>query len=192
MILKYSSKYILFCIILFVFKFKKISILLLSFIFFFHREITINKNYNDKDIMSPATGKIDKIILNQNTYTISIFLGLFDHHIQYSPMNSKIKNIIYKPGKFKPAYFFEKTKYNERLITTLETKIGEIVIEQIAGQIARNVIHFNFKNSIIQKQDKLGMITFGSRVNITLPKTVKLLVKEGQYIYAGNHIIASI
>ena len=166
---------------------------LLSILIIFFRVPKINTIIDNNTITSPAFGKIKKITINHTLriVRISIFLSLTDPHIQYIPYDGYILNQTYKVGTFKPAFMFEKSKYNERMTHIIKTKIGEIKVIQIAGIIARNIISFVKINENVKKGDKLGMIKFGSRVDIIVPKlnNMKILVKENTYIKGGEPLI---
>lgn len=192
-LIKYSPKSLLFVFTLYVLRFKKTSKLLLLFLLYFHRQNCIKKNINNNEIVSPASGEILGVKLHNNIYTISIYLNVFDHHIQYVPINGYVKSVQHKSGIFKPAFLLEKTEFNEKMTTIISTVIGDVKIEQIAGQFAKSIYNFNQKNDYIKKQNKLGIITFGSRVNIYLPANkIKILVKKGDTLSAGNTIISKI
>jgi len=142
---------------------------------------------NPNIFYSPCQGTVSNIIYNKgtNSYEIQIFLGLNDIHYQYIPIKSKILDQCYKKGKFHPAYLLEKSKYNERLETTLGMIEFDQVyqIKQIAGQIARRIETYVMKDRIYSKGEELGLIKFGSRVDIIMPAHNKLMIKKGNKVY---------
>ena len=154
--------------------------------FFKRPNFEIEKNNNL--ILAPSFGRIQKIMKNNNNIYISIFLSLFDPHIQYIPYDGFLINQIYKNGTFRAAFLFEKSTFNERMIHNIVTKIGTISVVQIAGMIARTIVPFLKQQTRVVKGDELGMIKFGSRVDIIIPiqKNMKILIKQGQYVYGGQ------
>lgn len=159
-----------------------ITVLVINF-FRNHNE-RINKN--SMIIISPCEGKILKIKETENHYKIIVFLSIFDKHIQLMPINGMIVKQKYKKGTFNAAMLLKKSKHNERLETYIRTKVGIIKVVQIAGLIARTIKSFVKPRGRYAKGAPLGMIKFGSRVDITLPKdTVKLLVRENGSICLG-------
>ena len=154
--------------------------------FFKRPNFEIEKNNNL--ILAPSFGRIQKIMKINNNIYISIFLSLFDPHIQYIPYDGFLINQLYKNGTFRAAFLFEKSTFNERMIHNIVTKIGTISVVQIAGMIARTIVPFLKQQTRVVKGDELGMIKFGSRVDIIIPiqKNMKILIKQGQYVYGGQ------
>ena len=180
-------------------KYIKIFIILILFIIYFYRSPKIKKNlqlYTNNYIVSPSYGTVMEIINNVNSYHICIFLSPLDVHVQYFPTNGYITNIIYDDiGKFDLAYKMNKSRYNEKCIHTLITKYGKITIYQIAGFFVRNIQHYKNINDTFEISEKLGMINFGSRVDIILPKIsesgiCKLLINKNNYVNGGTTKIA--
>ena len=161
------------------------SILTILIIFFRIPKITLNK-INNNVITSPAFGRVQKIIINEKNILISIFLSLLSPHIQYIPYDGYISKQYYKKGKFELAFMFKKSNNNEKMIHEITTKIGKIKVIQIAGIIARRII-----NDKVKKGEEMGLIKFGSRVDIIVPKldNMKILVKKNSYIKGGDPLI---
>jgi len=177
----------------------KLIIIYILFIFYFYRSPKIKTNINllkNNYIVSPSFGTVMDIIENVNNYHICIFLSPLDVHIQYFPTSGYISNIIYDDiGRFDLAYKINKSRYNEKCIHTLITKYGKIIIYQIAGFFVRNIQHYKNIGDNVNICDKLGMINFGSRVDIILPKIsnvgfCKLLVTKNNYVKGGTTKIA--
>jgi len=162
-----------------------IALLILCSILYFYRGATIPPLYPNT-IISPADGKILKIVKHENMYHIAIFLNIHNIHVQYAPIEGQIISMKYKPGKFNPAYLFEKSQFNERMETILETNIGQIMVVQIAGLIARTIVPFKEIGDKLDQGEALGLIKFGSRVDIWLPDIVELKMKEGDRIRVGD------
>ena len=177
----------------------KIIIFLIIFIIYFYRNPKICSNKNlliNNYIVSPSFGTVMDIIDNIDNYHICIFLSPVDVHIQYFPTSGYISNIIYDDvGKYELAYKVNKSKYNEKCIHTLNTKYGDIIIYQIAGFFVRNIQHYKKIGDSFNISQKLGMINFGSRVDIILPKisnygVCKLMINKNNYLKGGTTKIA--
>lgn len=139
-------------------------------------------------VCSPCEGTILRVDEHPHHIHISTFLNLHNIHIQYLPYDGVIIDKQYKKGAFHPAHLFTKSQHNERLITTLDTSIGHMYIIQYAGLIARRIIDFQPVHVPLQKGDPLGLIKFGSRVDIYIPKKYisKVLVQSGDAISIGD------
>ena len=158
---------------------------------------------DDSYLVSPADGRISAIGevngpielgLNDKKFTrVSIFMNVFDCHVNRSPSNGEIEDIFYKPGKFLNASLDKASEENERNYFKIkDKKTGEqIVVVQIAGLIARRIVTTVEKTQGINQGQRLGMIRFGSRVDIYYSKR-KTMVKIGQNVIAGESLIASI
>jgi len=175
-------------------------LVLSTYIFYFFRDPTRIIPTEDV-IVSPADGLITYIGESEapkecNTkkifIKISIFLNIFNVHVNRTPIAGKIKSIIYVPGKFINATLEKSSQDNERNIITIEKNNKDIVIvSQIAGLIARRIV-CNLKiNQQIIKGDRFGIIKFGSRVDIYLPKNYNIMVGVGQTVIGGETIISN-
>ena len=157
---------------------------------------------DDSYLVSPADGRISAIGevngpielgLNDKKFTrVSIFMNVFDCHVNRSPSNGEIEDIFYKPGKFLNASLDKASEENERNYFKIkDKKTGEqIVIVQIAGLIARRIVTTVEKTQGVNQGQRLGMIRFGSRVDVYFNKR-KTTVKVGQNVIAGESLIAS-
>ena len=158
---------------------------------------------DDSYLVSPADGRISAIGevngpielgLNDKKFTrVSIFMNVFDCHVNRSPSNGEIEDIFYKPGKFLNASLDKASEENERNYFKIkDKKTGEqIVVVQIAGLIARRIVTTVEKTQGINQGQRLGMIRFGSRVDIYYSNR-KTMVKLGQNVIAGESLIARI
>ncbi len=173
-----------------------ISVLFMISMLYFYRsasEKSINKakRSHKNDIICPCDGKVLAVSSKENHIHIAIFLNVHNVHVQYIPVNGLIKSIYHKSGDFHPAYLFEKSQLNERVETTIDTKWGDIIVVQIAGLIARRIVSFHNEGDKVEKGVPLGLIKFGSRVDIWLPrqKVDKVLIKEGQLVDIGDTLV---
>ncbi len=122
---------------------------------------------------------------------IAIFLSIFDVHVQRSPVAGTVKLVKYNPGKFLDARHPDAPARNESRTVGIETSDGfRVVIRQIAGLIARRIVGWKNEGDAVASAEHLGMIRFGSRVELYLPPDVEILVKPGQYAKGGETIVA--
>jgi len=157
---------------------------------------------NDNYLVSPADGIISNIgevsgpielgLENKKFTRVSIFMNIFNCHVNRSPSKGEIEDIFYKPGKFLNASLDKASEENERNYFKIKDNRTEngIVVVQIAGLIARRIISQTQKNQAIKQGQRLGMIRFGSRVDVYFNKR-KTTVKVGQNVIAGESLIAS-
>jgi phosphatidylserine decarboxylase len=151
-----------------------------------NRRIPDGKNL----IVSPADGKVVKILKGTDgAQVISIFLNIFNVHINRSPIKGKLEQLEYKRGKFKAAFDDEASRVNEQNVITIGGEDIHIVVRQIAGLIARRVICWKKPGDNLQRGEVLGLIRFGSRVDVVLPEQVKVSVRVGDQVRGGNSVI---
>lgn len=175
----------------------KILILILSFMLFllyFYREPPLNIRYNNEDdVYSPACGTImDVIHQDDNTILIPIFLSIFDIHQQTFPVSGLISEVKHdETGKFNIAYKVNKSNDNEKVIHTIINKNGTFKVYQIAGLLARRINYYNDPSTRVENGQKLGLIHFGSRVDIVIPRAndFQLRVKKGQKVNGSDTLI---
>ena len=177
-----------------------IMLLITVWVYYFFRDpdrVIINDN---SYLVSPADGLVtdiseingpEELGLENNKYTrISIFMNVFNCHVNRTPIEGKVEEIFYKPGKFFNASLDKASKENERnYYKILSIKGEEIIIVQIAGLIARRIICEVSKDQNLKQGDRIGMIRFGSRVDIFF-KNKKILTKIGQNVVAGESLLA--
>ena len=190
-------------IILFYSKFfGSIFILITVWVYYFFRDPERYSINDDNFIVSPADGLItdisersgpEELRLENTTYTkVSIFMNVFNCHVNRVPTSGKIEEIYYKPGKFLNASLDKASEENERnyFKIKLSKNDEEIVIVQIAGLIARRIVCEVEQGQELKQGDRIGMIRFGSRVDIYF-KNKKVLAKLNQNVVAGESLIAS-
>ena len=153
-------------------------------------------------MVSPADGLItdisersgpEELRLENTTYTkVSVFMNVFNCHVNRIPTSGKIDEIYYKPGKFLNASLDKASEENERNYFKIKSKQNgeEIIIVQIAGLIARRIVCEVEQGQELKQGDRIGMIRFGSRVDIYF-KNKEVLAKLGQNVVAGESLIAS-
>ena len=177
-----------------------ISFILTIWVYYFfrdHERFPINdENY----LLSPADGTVSQIIetngpselgLENKTFTrISIFMNVFNCHVNRIPFSGKVTQIFYKPGKYINASLDKASEENERnYVKMLSSNGDKLILVQIAGLIARRIVCEIKENDEIKQGDKFGIIRFGSRVDLYF-ENYKILVREKQKTIAGETIIA--
>lgn len=161
--------------------------LLMFFIFslyFFRdpeRRITKAKNA----VLSPVDGKVLWVEGNR----MAIFLSPFDVHVSRAPVDDRVTKIKYIPGKFLPA-FLKGAGGNERELMEFGSGLGKIVVIRIAGILARRICTWVRAGQLVSAGERVGMIRFGSRCEIVLPKRLKITVSKGMQLYGGISIVA--
>ena len=178
-----------------------IVILITIWVYYFFRDPERHSINDDKYLVSPADGLITNISevsgpielnLENKSYTkISIFMNVFNCHVNRTPCSGRVEDIFYKPGKFLNASLDKASEENERnyyKIKNIETD-NEIIIVQIAGLIARRIVCEVKKEETLSQGQRIGMIRFGSRVDIYFNNR-KTLAKLGQNVIAGESLLA--
>lgn len=178
-------------------------ILLLLSIYFFRDPVRVINNEDDV-VVAPADGVVDAIEEvvppeelemdeNKKWTRVSIFLSVFNVHLQRIPVAGKITKLHYREGKFLNVSVDKYSKDNERQSCVIETENGlQFPVVQIAGLVARRIVCNLALNQEVKKGDKYGIIKFGSRVDIYLPEGVVPAVQIGQTMIAGESILARI
>jgi phosphatidylserine decarboxylase len=123
---------------------------------------------------------------------VSIFMSVFDCHVNRSPVGGRIERVVYKAGKFLNADLDKASEDNERNSLVVAGARGRVGVVQIAGLIARRIVPFVREGEEIGAGERIGMIRFGSRVDVYLPAGVRPLVSEGQTAIAGETVIADL
>ncbi len=146
-------------------------------------------------IVSPADGKVTEIVtendpINGETCTrVTIFLNVFNVHVNRVPVAGTIEDVRYNPGKFLAAFNPKASMENEQSIILIKTGKVKVLVKQIAGLIARRIICWPVKGDKYELGQRYGLIRFGSRVDILLPKNTKLSVTCGDKVSGGRSII---
>ena len=179
-----------------------IGILLTVWVYYFFRDPERTIIGDDDYLASPADGLITAIKevngpielgLEKKTFTrVSIFMNVFNCHVNRAPLTGTVEEINYKPGKFLNASLDKASEENERNYYKIKcSKSGEeTIVVQIAGLIARRIVCEAEQGQNLKQGDRIGMIRFGSRVDIYF-KNKKVLAKIGQNVVAGESLIAS-
>jgi len=176
-----------------------LSFILTIWVYYFFRDPERFPINDDNYLISPADGVISQIIetkgpielgLESKKFTrVSIFMNVFDCHVNRVPSSGKINQIFYKPGKYINASLDKASDENERNYVKMKNSNGEeLVLVQIAGLIARRIVCEIKENDEIKQGERFGMIRFGSRVDLYF-ENYKLMVNKNQKMIAGETII---
>ena len=177
-----------------------IGILLSVWVYYFFRDPERTIIGDDSYLVSPADGEVIKVeevdgpkelgLENKKFKKISIFMNVFDCHVNRTPCSGIVEDILYKPGKFLNASLDKASEDNERNYYKIKDKHGnDIVVVQIAGLVARRIVCETNKNQELNQGDRIGMIRFGSRADVYY-ENYEPLVKIGQTAISGETLLA--
>ena len=177
-----------------------IGFLLTVWVYYFFRDPERVIIENDNYLVSPADGEIIKVeevdgprelgLENKKFKKISIFMNIFDSHVNRTPCGGKIEEILYKPGKFLNASLDKASEDNERNYFKIkDPQNNDVILVQIAGLIARRIVCESNKNQELKQGDRIGMIRFGSRADVYY-ENYEPLVKVGQRAISGETLLA--
>ena len=146
-------------------------------------------------LVSPADGRVVEIrqeeVAGRPCQRVSVFMSPFNVHVNRSPVSGNIKSIVYRKGSFRMASEPSASVENECNTFTVESENGEIIVRQIAGVLARRIVFWKSVGDRVERGQRVGMIKFGSRVDILVPPDVALSVKIGDHVNAGSTIIGT-
>jgi phosphatidylserine decarboxylase len=177
-------------------------VLFVLFTFYFFRDPEAAVPTGKNLVLAPGHGKVDTIdttvekdFMGGECQRISIFLSVFDVHVQNSPCTGRIAFFKHKDGQYLNAMRADCADFNENVLIGIEsaepmgTKVG---VRLIAGLIARRIVPFIAENEIVQRGERISLIQFGSRVNVYLPKSAKIKVQLGDRVVGGESILAEL
>jgi phosphatidylserine decarboxylase len=145
-------------------------------------------------IVSPGDGRVvvvqDEEYDNKPGKRVSIFLAVWNVHVNRAPAAGRIVKMEYRPGKFRAAMRASASAENEQNIFTLATDAGELVFKQIAGLIARRVVSWKKDGDLVERGERIGLVRFGSRVDLWVPREAEIVVKVGQNVKGGSSVLA--
>ncbi len=145
-------------------------------------------------VVSPADGRVMEVVKEswdgRAGQRISIFLAVWNVHVNRCPMAGRITRVDYRPGKFYAAMRSRASLENEQNVIHLETERGEIAFKQIAGWIARRVVCWKSPGDSLSLGERIGMIRFGSRMDVWLPGEAEVVARPGQHVAGGVSILA--
>jgi phosphatidylserine decarboxylase len=145
-------------------------------------------------VVSPADGRVMVVGPEEREgrlgQRVSIFLSVFDVHINRAPVSGTIAGLEYRRGNFHNAMFDRASAENEQNVIRMATPRGELVFKQIAGLIARRILFWRKQGDAVQIGERVGMIRFGSRVDVWLPQAAEIAVRPGDVVRGGKTILA--
>tara|TARA_A100001037_G_C15056593_1_gene592653 strand:- start:114 stop:752 length:639 start_codon:yes stop_codon:yes gene_type:complete len=149
-------------------------------------------------VVAPADGKVVKIEyindpnIGESSQLVSIFLNVFNVHVNRVPIDGLVESVERKQGRFLAAFNHIASDENEQVVTIINNESGKYKIKQIAGLIARRILCYAKEDMKLNKGDRLGFIRFGSRTDIIMPKKITLKVEVGQKVIGGETIIGTL
>jgi phosphatidylserine decarboxylase len=177
-------------------------VLFVIFTFYFFRDPEAAVPTGKNLVLAPGHGKVDTIdtttepeFMGGECQRISIFLSVFNVHVQNSPVLGRIAYFKHSPGQYLNAMRADCAKFNENVLIGIEAgepmgvKVG---VRLIAGLIARRIVPWVAQNEIVQRGERISLIQFGSRVDVYLPKDAKVKVKLGDRVVGGESILAEL
>jgi len=177
-----------------------LGIVLTSWCVYFFRDPARVIPLSPDFVISPADGRISFVgavtppeelgLGEEQRLRISVFMNVFNCHVNRFPLSGQIKTIIYRPGKFINAELDKASVHNERNSLILTTKHGNIGVVQIAGLVARRIVCWVKQGDVAQAGKRFGLIRFGSRLDVYLPLEAKIQVAVGQQAIAGETVLA--
>ncbi len=176
-----------------------ITILVTAFVLYFFRDPERIIPTEPDLVVSPADGKVIEIVEGSEgalqdeapLWRISIFMNLFNCHVNRAPIGGKVLKISYKPGRFFAADKKKALIQNEKSAMLIEDEAGRLLtVVQVAGLVARRIVCRAQVGDIVKRGERYGMIRFGSRLDVYISKRSNILVKEGQKVRAGESVLA--
>jgi phosphatidylserine decarboxylase len=167
---------------------------LAAFVFYFFRDPERVIPADPCAVVSPADGRVLVLTDEDNAgrpgKRISIFLAIWNVHVNRSPEAGRISKMDYRPGKFLAAMRAQASFENEQNVISLSTASGEMVFKQIAGLIARRVVCWKKQGDAVARGERIGLVRFGSRVDLWVPRGVEILVALGDNVKGGSSVLA--
>lgn len=149
-------------------------------------------------ILAPADGTVVQVTryLSDELYgaanQLSIFLSVLDVHVNRAPFPTVVESIDYRPGTFRLAWKHEASEANEQNLIVLKAPQGRLLVKQIAGFLARRIVCRIVPGQTLEAGERIGMIRFGSRVDLIVPENVKLSVKPGDRVKGGISVVGTL
>ncbi len=162
------------------------GLMLAIFLTVFFRDPERSPSGDEDDAISPADGKV----VSRKDRTIGIFMNIHNVHVNRAPLAGTVMKINYRPGGYIPASSKD-SDVNERNHVIINTDCGNIELTQIAGILTRRIVSYISEGSVVKRGDRIGMIRFGSRVDMIIPEVYEFTVGIGDKVKAGETVIAS-
>jgi phosphatidylserine decarboxylase len=171
-----------------------VPLLLAAFFLWFFRDPERSIPAVQGAIVSPADGKVTDIsTIHENGETrtrISIFLNVFDVHVNRAPVSGVIEEVRYQKGKFRNAMGADSAESNEQNLVTIRSDAGTVVMKQIAGLLARRIVFTKKVGDRLERGERVGLIKFGSRTDVIFPGNAEMKVRVGDHVQGGSTLLA--
>lgn len=168
--------------------------LLAAFVLYFFRDPEREIPDEQGAVVSPADGKVVAIVEealgSRAGKRVSIFLAIWNVHVNRAPYAGRIMRVDYRPGSFQMAMKESASAQNEQNVVLMDTGQGELMFKQIAGLIARRVVLWKKAGESVETGERVGLVRFGSRVDLWLPPQAEIAVKIGDHVAGGSSIVA--
>jgi phosphatidylserine decarboxylase len=165
-----------------------------AFVLYFFRDPERTPPADPDAVVSPADGRVTAIVEEEFEgkpgRRVSVFLSVWDVHVNRAPVAGRIRQVEYRPGRFYAAMRARASQENEQNVFTLDTDRGTMAFKQIAGWIARRVVSWKSPGDAVGTGERIGMIRFGSRMDVWLPPEAEIVVRKGQFVAAGSTTLA--
>ncbi|MBL8983506.1 MAG: phosphatidylserine decarboxylase family protein [Gemmatimonadetes bacterium] len=171
--------------------------LLTLWVIYFFRDPERTGPRGDDLVIAPADGRVIQVsevdepaFLHGRAIRVSIFMNVFNVHVNRYPISGTVRYVHYNPGKFLNAAVDKASLENEQMSVGIEHPRGRLLVRQIAGLIARRIVTYSREGDSVEQAEKLGLIRFGSRVDVFLPPGTEIAVKVGEHTVAGTTVVA--
>jgi phosphatidylserine decarboxylase len=173
--------------------------LLALWVAYFFRDPERTGPRGDRVVIAPADGKVvlvqevdEPTFMGGRTKRLSIFMNVFNVHVNRYPVSGTVRYVKYNPGKFLNAAVEKSSSENEQMSVGIESGSARILVRQIAGLIARRIVTYSKEGEQVEQAQRMGLIRFGSRVDVFLPMDAVIRVKIGDMTIAGSTVIAEL
>ena len=174
-----------------------VLIIVALWVAYFFRDPERSGPRGDRMLIAPADGKVvliqeveEPAFMQGRTRRVSIFMNVFNVHVNRYPVSGTIRYVKYNPGKFLNAAVEKSSLENEQMSVGIEASSGKILVRQIAGLIARRIVTYSKEGETVEQAQRMGLIRFGSRVDVFMPLDAVVRVKIGDMTVAGTTVIA--
>ena len=174
-----------------------VLIIIALWVAYFFRDPERSGPRGDRMLIAPADGKVvliqeveEPAFMRGRTKRVSIFMNVFNVHVNRYPVSGTVRYVKYNPGKFLNAAAEKSSLENEQMSVGLEARSGKVLVRQIAGLIARRIVTYSKEGETVEQAQRMGLIRFGSRVDVFMPLDAVVRVKIGDMTIAGTTVIA--
>jgi phosphatidylserine decarboxylase len=166
------------------------AVVLAAFVLYFFRDPERVPPAGDGLVLAPADGRVSEVQRGVEGTRVSVFLSLFDCHVNRSPVGGIVREAIYTRGRFHPAWQGRASRENERNHLSIRSDSGDYGVTQVAGVVARRIVCTKRPGDAVKRGERIGLIRFGSRTDLHLPPGVEPLVAVGDRVRGGLTVMA--